>query len=95
MNNHFKISLRAAYFLQTLGNQKYSKIFTNAYVVRTNIKVTDCFYFFKVRWLLNMKPDGVNAANQDGKGLLHISALSNNVEMCKVSHKYYRIDEKT
>ena len=32
-----------------------------------------------------MKPDGVNAANQDGKGLLHIAALSNNVEMCKVS----------
>ena len=33
-----------------------------------------------------MKPDGVNAANQDGKGLLHIAALSNNVEMCKVSY---------
>ena len=38
-----------------------------------------------VRWLLKMKPDGVNAGNQDGKCPLHIAALNNNVEMSKES----------
>ena len=39
-----------------------------------------------VRWLLKMKPEGVNCGNQDGKCPIHIAALNNNVEMCKVSN---------
>ena len=39
-----------------------------------------------VRWLLKMKPEGVNCGNQDGKCPIHIAALNNNVEMCKVNN---------
>ena len=38
-----------------------------------------------VRWLLNQDPGKVNAPNNDGKCPLHIAAITNNVEMCKVS----------
>ena len=38
-----------------------------------------------VRWLLAQKRDSVNSSNKDGKCPLHIAAISNNVEMCKVS----------
>ena len=37
-----------------------------------------------VRWLLSLQPSKVNEANNDGKCLLHIAAVDNNVEMCKV-----------
>lgn len=37
-----------------------------------------------VLWLLQQRPDAVNAPNNDGRCPLHIAALHNNVEMCKV-----------
>ena len=38
-----------------------------------------------VRWLLSQKSQNmVNVANNDGKCPLHIAAINNNVEMCKV-----------
>lgn len=37
-----------------------------------------------VRWLLTQSPSKVNVANNDGKCALHIAAITNNVEMCKV-----------
>lgn len=38
-----------------------------------------------VTWLLSQRPDAVNAANNDGRTPLHIAAIYNNVQMCKVS----------
>ena len=37
-----------------------------------------------VRWLLTQRPESVNMSNNDGKCPLHIAAITNNVEMCKV-----------
>lgn len=37
-----------------------------------------------VRWLLSQRPDAVNASNNDGRCPLHIAAINNNVEICKV-----------
>ena len=38
-----------------------------------------------VRWLLSQKTENmVNVANNDGKCPLHIAAINNNVELCKV-----------
>ncbi|KAJ9574723.1 hypothetical protein L9F63_008093, partial [Diploptera punctata] len=37
-----------------------------------------------VRWLLNQRPDAVNSPNNDGRCPLHIAAINNNVEMCKI-----------
>ena len=37
-----------------------------------------------VRWLLNQKPDATDASNKDGRCPLHIAAINNHVEMCKV-----------
>lgn len=37
-----------------------------------------------VRWLLSMKKDAANASNKDGRCPLHIAAITNNIEMCKV-----------
>jgi ankyrin repeat protein len=37
-----------------------------------------------VLWLLNQRPEAVNAANNDGRCPLHIAALNDNIEMCKV-----------
>ena len=38
-----------------------------------------------VRWLLLKRPDNVDVANESGRTPLHVAALNNNVEMCKVS----------
>lgn len=37
-----------------------------------------------VRWLLDQRPDAVNASNNDGRTPLHIAAVNGNVELCKV-----------
>ena len=37
-----------------------------------------------VVWLLNQRPEAVNATNNDGRTCLHLAALSNNVQMVKV-----------
>jgi ankyrin repeat protein len=37
-----------------------------------------------VLWLLTQRPDAVNSPNNDGRCPLHIAAINNNVEMCKV-----------
>jgi hypothetical protein len=37
-----------------------------------------------VYWLLTQRPDAVNSPNNDGRCPLHIAAINNNVEMCKV-----------
>jgi len=39
-----------------------------------------------VRWLLTQRPDAVNSPNNDGRCPLHIAAINNNVEMCKVQN---------
>jgi hypothetical protein len=41
-----------------------------------------------VRWLLTQRKDSVNASNKDGKCPLHIAAINNNVEMCKVNESF-------
>ena len=35
-------------------------------------------------WLLKQRPDAVNIPNQDGRTLLHLAALNNQIEICKV-----------
>jgi ankyrin repeat protein len=40
-----------------------------------------------VRWLLSLNSAASNASNNDGKCPLHIAAITNNVEMCKVMLK--------
>ena len=37
-----------------------------------------------VRWLLAQKPGASDASNNDGRCPLHIAAINNHVEMCKV-----------
>ncbi|RZF43086.1 hypothetical protein LSTR_LSTR001264 [Laodelphax striatellus] len=37
-----------------------------------------------VTWLLAQRPDAVNAANNDSRCPLHIAAIYNNVQMCKI-----------
>ena len=37
-----------------------------------------------VRWLLIQKPDATDASNNDGKCPLHVAAINNHIEMCKV-----------
>ncbi|KAL1500744.1 hypothetical protein ABEB36_006189 [Hypothenemus hampei] len=37
-----------------------------------------------VVWLLNMRPSQVNARNNDGRTPLHMAALNDNVDMCKI-----------
>ncbi|XP_076305815.1 uncharacterized protein LOC143222756 [Tachypleus tridentatus] len=37
-----------------------------------------------VLWLLSLNPDAVNAQNLNGRTALHIAALTDNVEMCKI-----------
>jgi FOG: Ankyrin repeat len=39
-----------------------------------------------VRWLLTQRSDAVNSPNNDGRCPLHIAAINNNVEMCKVQY---------
>ena len=39
---------------------------------------------WQVRWLLNKRPSSVDSSNNDGRSSLHIAALNNNVEMCKI-----------
>ncbi|XP_014247327.1 ankycorbin [Cimex lectularius] len=36
-----------------------------------------------VQWLLNDRPDAVNAPNNDGRCPLHVASIHNNIEMCK------------
>lgn len=38
-----------------------------------------------VKWLLEMRPSQVNARNNDGRCPLHMAALHDNADMCKVS----------
>lgn len=38
-----------------------------------------------VKWLIQMRPSQVNARNNDGRCPLHMAALNDNVDMCKVS----------
>lgn len=38
-----------------------------------------------VRWLLEARPSQVNARNNDGRCPLHLAALNDNADMCKVS----------
>lgn len=40
-----------------------------------------------VKWLLDMRPSQVNARNNDGRSPLHLAALHDNADMCKVSSK--------
>lgn len=42
-----------------------------------------------VRYLLSLFPSKVNAANHDGKCPLHVAAIANNVEMCKVIMPFF------
>ena len=37
-----------------------------------------------VRWLLRLRPEAVDAGNAAGRCPLHVAAVNNNVEMCKV-----------
>uniref|UniRef100_A0AAR5QFV8 Uncharacterized protein n=1 Tax=Dendroctonus ponderosae TaxID=77166 RepID=A0AAR5QFV8_DENPD len=37
-----------------------------------------------VSWLLNMRPSQVNAKNNDGRTPLHLAALNDNADMCKI-----------
>lgn len=37
-----------------------------------------------VRWLLRLRPDSVDVGNDVGRCPLHVAAVNNNVEMCKV-----------
>ena len=39
-----------------------------------------------VRWLLIQKPDATDASNNDGKCPLHVAAINNHIEMCKVQN---------
>lgn len=39
-----------------------------------------------VKWLLQMRPSQVNVRNNDGRCPLHMAALNDNVDMCKVSN---------
>lgn len=45
-----------------------------------------------VTWLLNMRPSQVNARNNDGRTPLHMAALNDNVDMCKVSKFFSQND---
>ena len=38
-----------------------------------------------VRWMLAGRPDATAASNNEGRCPLHVAALNNSVEMCKVS----------
>jgi ankyrin repeat protein len=44
-----------------------------------------------VRWLLVQRPEATDSSNNDGRCPLHIAAINNHVEMCKVntSFTYY------
>ena len=44
-----------------------------------------------VYWLLTQRPDAVNSTNNDGRCPLHIAAVNNNVEMCKVHTRVFFI----
>ncbi|CAH0384964.1 unnamed protein product [Bemisia tabaci] len=37
-----------------------------------------------VQWLLGARPEAINAPNNDGRCPLHVAAINNNVEMCKI-----------
>ena len=37
-----------------------------------------------VSWLLSLRPSSINVANNDGRTILHIAALNNDIEMCKM-----------
>ncbi|CAB4065734.1 unnamed protein product [Lepeophtheirus salmonis] len=37
-----------------------------------------------IRWLLNQKPEAIDCCNNEGRGALHIAAMNNNVEVCKI-----------
>ena len=37
-----------------------------------------------VNWLLSLKPNHINVANNDGRCIIHIAALNNDIEMCKM-----------
>lgn len=45
-----------------------------------------------ITWLLNMRPSQVNARNNDGRTPLHMAALNDNVDMCKVSKFFSQND---
>ncbi len=40
-----------------------------------------------MRWLLKLRPKGLEMENHAGRVPLHIAAMCNNVEMCKVGVK--------
>ena len=44
-----------------------------------------------VRWFLTQKPDAADASNNDGRCPLHIAAINNHVEMCKVKFHLVQI----
>ena len=37
-----------------------------------------------VSWLLSLKPNHINVPNNDGRCIIHIAALNNDIEMCKM-----------
>ena len=37
-----------------------------------------------VSWLLSLRPSSINVPNNDGRTILHIAALNNDIEMCKM-----------
>lgn len=41
-----------------------------------------------IRWLLDQRPSQVNARNNDGRCALHLTALNDNSDMCKVDIKF-------
>lgn len=47
-----------------------------------------------VLWLLSLRPDAITAPNNDGRCPLHLAAIHNNVEMCKVKYLYILIKQK-
>ena len=38
-----------------------------------------------VKWLLDIRPSAVNAKDNDGRCPIHLAALNDNADMCKVS----------
>ena len=47
-----------------------------------------------VRWMLAGRPDATAASNDEGRCPLHVAALNNSVEMCKVRLLYWTLSKK-